>query len=221
MENSNAENQVPAVIAALRRFARPRPPVERCDLCSLGLAAEHPHLIEPPSRQIVCACDPCAILFSGQAETRYKRIPRRIQFLPDFRLTDAQWDELLIPIGMAFFFFSTPAERTLALYPSPAGSVESLLALEAWTALERANPILRSMEADTEALLVNRVRGKQEYFIAPIDKCFELVGLIRARWHGLSGGAEVWESIERFFNGLKARAIVRSEPPAAAGGLVL
>ena len=214
MENSASENQVPAVIAALRRFAKPRPPVERCDLCSLGLATEHPHLIEPNSRQIICACDACAILFSGQAETRYKRIPRRIQFLADFHLSDAEWDDLLIPIGMAFFFFSTPAKKTLALYPSPAGSVESLLTLENWAELEKANPVLREMEADTEALLVNRVRGKSEYYIAPIDKCFELVGLIRARWHGLSGGAEVWETIEQFFAELKERAVVRSEPPA-------
>ncbi len=207
MENSNAENQVPAVIAALRRFAKPRSNAERCDLCSLELAAEHSHLIEPNSRQIVCSCDACAILFSGKADTKYKRIPRQTRFLPDFQLSDMQWDDLLIPIGMAFFFHSTPAQKTLALYPSPAGSVESLLELETWHEIEQANPILQAMEADTEALLVNRVGGRKEYYLAPIDKCFELVGLIRANWHGLSGGTEVWEAIDGFFAKLRENSI--------------
>ena len=29
---------------------------------------------------------------------------------------------------------------------------------------------------------------------APIDVCFELVGLIRMHWRGFSGGEEVWRS---------------------------
>jgi hypothetical protein len=45
------------------------------------------------------------------------------------------------------------------------------------------------MEADVEALLVNRVDGAREYFLAPIDACFELVGTIRVPWRGLSGWA--------------------------------
>ena len=32
--------------ATLRQFARSRPPAERCELCSAGLAHEHPHLVE-------------------------------------------------------------------------------------------------------------------------------------------------------------------------------
>lgn len=69
------------------------------------------------------------------------------------------------------------------------------------------------MEADVEALLVNRVeysRGteKAEYFIAPIDECYRLVGVIRAGWRGLSGGTEVWRDVHRFFDGLRRRAKV-------------
>ena len=40
------------------------------------------------------------------------------------------------------------------------GATESLLGLEAWTALEEANPVLREMAPDTEALLVNRARER-------------------------------------------------------------
>ncbi len=218
MDNSNTENRIPDVIAALRRFNRPRPPLEQCDLCSAGLYAEHPHLFEPKARQILCSCDACAILFSGQADMKYKRVPRRIRYLADFHLTDAQWDNLLIPIGMAFFFYSSPAGKTLALYPSPAGSVESLLELETWDEIVEANPLLHKMETDVEALLVNRIGTQRDFYIAPIDECFKLVGIIRANWQGLSGGVEVWREITQFFIALKKRSIVVSEPPAVAGG---
>lgn len=174
-------------------------------MCSAGLGADHQHLVEPSSRQLVCACDPCAILFSGGAETKYKRVPRLVRFLPDFRLTDAQWDNLMLPIQLAFFFHSTPLGKVVALYPSPAGPTESLLTLDAWDELVRDNAVLSEMEADVEALLVNRVRAS-EYYVVPIDECYKLVGLIRAHWRGLSGGTEVWEKIGRFFVELKERA---------------
>ena len=45
----------------------------------------------------------------------------------------------------------------MALYPSPAGATESLLSLEAWQEIERENPQLTDMQADVEALLVNRI----------------------------------------------------------------
>jgi hypothetical protein len=126
--------------------------------------------------------------------------------LPEFRLAEARWDSLLIPVGMAFFFHSTPAGRVMAFYPSPAGATESLLSLETWQELVQDNPVLAEMEPDVEALLVNRVQGAQEYFIAPIDKCYELVGLIRANWRGLSGGTEVWDQIGKFYTKLKEQS---------------
>ena len=88
---------------------------------------------------------------------KYRRIPRRISRLLDFQLSDAQWNDLLIPINMAFFFHSTPSERVVAMYPSPAGAVESLLQLDSWTEMLAANPLLAKMEPDVEALLVNRI----------------------------------------------------------------
>jgi hypothetical protein len=193
--------------AALRRFVRPRAIVERCEMCSVALAPDHQHLVEPQSRQMICACQACAILFSGQSETlKYRRVPRRVRYLSTFQLTDAQWDSLLIPISMAFFFHSTPAQKTIVLYPSPAGATESLLDLESWDEIVQDNPVLKEMEKDTEALLVNRVRGASEYYIVPIDECYKLVGLIRTYWHGLSGGTEVWEEIGKFFTELKEKS---------------
>ena len=157
----------------------------------------------------------CAILFGGMG-TRYKRVPRRVLALADFRLSDGQWESLMVPISMAFFFRSTPDARVIAFYPSPAGATESLLPLETWSDIAAANPLLQEMEADVEALLVNRighVRGfaAAEYYVLPIDECYKLVGLIRAHWRGLSGGTEVWQEIGRFFEALKQRATILRE----------
>lgn len=197
--------------SALREFIRERGPVEHCELCSLDLVAEHQHLIDPENRKLLCACDACSILFSGQAGARYRRVPRRILALADFRMSDAQWEALMIPINMAFFFYSEPRQKIIALYPSPAGATESLLPLDSWEHVVAANPILKNMEPDVEALLVSRVdrmhdRSSAEYYIVPIDECYKLVGLIRSNWRGFSGGTEVWEQIGRFFATLKRRS---------------
>jgi hypothetical protein len=185
-------------------------------MCSLELASIHQHLLEPISRKLICACDACAILFGNQGQTKYKRVPRRVRFLADFRLSDSQWDGLMMPINMAFFVRNTPRARVMALYPSPAGATESLLSFDTWEDIERENPPLLAMEADVEALLVNRIghsRGfsNPEYYVVPIDECFRLVGLIRSRWQGLSGGAEVWREIGQFFGNLKDRADIVAE----------
>jgi hypothetical protein len=192
--------------ALLRDLVRQRSAAEHCEMCGAALAPAHQHLIEPASRRLLCCCDACAVLFSGRQSARYRRVPRLIQSLPDFRLTDAQWEELRLPINLAFFFRSSAAGRVVAVYPSPAGATESLLPLEAWHALEEENPLLRELEPDVEALLVNRVGPARDHYRIPIDECYKLVGLIRTNWRGLSGGAEVWEVIGRFFSSLKGRS---------------
>jgi hypothetical protein len=202
---------------SLRQFARkPERPVEKCEMCSAELRSEHSHLIELTQRRLHCACDACAMLFSGQAGTKYKRVPRDARRLANFKMTDAEWDGLLIPINLAFFLQNSMDSRVSALYPSPAGATESLLPLEAWSSILEANPVLSELQPDVEALLVNRVgqsRGSApaEYYIVPIDACYKLVGLIRIHWRGLSGGTEVWREIGNFFADLRARARVASE----------
>src|ERR687894_1453875 len=181
---------------------------ERCELCSEPIPPEHRHLLEVSTREIMCVCRPCSILFDRQAasEGKYRLIPDRHLYLEDFQMGDAQWESLRIPVDMAFFFYSAPAKRVVAFYPSPMGPTESLLKLNTWEELETQNPVLKGMERDVEALLVNRVRGAREHFLVPMDECYSLVGLIRMHWRGLSGGREVWEKIERFFKELRERS---------------
>jgi hypothetical protein len=195
-------------LTGLRGFIRERPPAERCELCSAELAPHprHEHLLESSGRQIHCSCTPCALLFPSDAEKRYRRVPRRLWFLQGFSMTDAQWESLAIPVNMAFLQTSSPSRDLKAFYPSPAGATESLLTLAGWETLVADNPLLATMEPDVEALLVNRVSGARDHFIAPIDRCYELVGLIRVSWRGLSGGQEVWERIDKFFADLRSNA---------------
>jgi hypothetical protein len=139
-------------LGVLRQFRGPRRlssrAAEHCELCSIELYSEHPHLIELASRQLVCACAACALLFDSHEAAKYKRVLDYIQFLPNFALTDAQWESLFIPINLAFFFRSSIENRTIALYPSPAGAVESTLPLDTWTAIVESNPVLTRLQSD-------------------------------------------------------------------------
>jgi hypothetical protein len=208
-----------SALSALRRFAReesekkdPAQDVseERCDLCGAFIPPDpdHRHLMEVATREISCVCRPCSILFDSKAasEGRYRVIPDRLLHLEDFEMSDARWEGLRVPVDMAFFFYNTPAGKVVAYYPSPMGPTESLLELETWEELEADNPVLKDMERDVEALLVNRARGADEHFLVPMDECYKLVGLIRTRWRGFSGGREVWDEISAFFDGLKGRS---------------
>jgi hypothetical protein len=199
-------------VSALARLAR-RPAAvedrpEHCDLCGAAIPEEHRHVLDVQTRELRCACRPCSLLFDrpAAAEGRLRLVGDRRLALPGFVLDDLMWEELRLPVDVAFFFRSSVAERVQAFYPSPLGPTESLLTLEAWSALEAANPVLRTLADDVEALLVDRARGARRQWIVPIDECYALVGLIRLHWRGLTGGGEVWQELGRFFDRLDEKA---------------
>jgi hypothetical protein len=199
------------VTRSLRRFLRepPAPPQERCELCATPVPAEHPHLVEPAERRLLCACQACGLLFS-EPGLRYRRVPDRHLVDPGFALTDAQWDELQVPVGMAFFLVNSARAAVVACYPSPAGATESELPLDAWTSGIGASALASALEPDVEALLVRRGDagrgGRAEALLVPIDACYRLVGLVRMHWKGFDGGAEAWAAIDAFFDELRERA---------------
>lgn len=205
----------PGKVAALRRFATKRTAAEHCEICGSELNCDHPHLFDIQKRLLVCACEACMKTPPSAEASVLRRVPKEVRSLPGFRITDAQWQSLMIPIDMAFFFKSSPQARVVAFYPSPAGAIESLLTLETWAEVVNDNSAISKMIPDVEALLVNRVgiaRGvTPEYYIAPIDQCYRLVGLIRAHWRGLSGGTEVWREIGSFFSALKDKSAASKE----------
>jgi hypothetical protein len=181
---------------------------EQCELCSEPIPPEHRHLVDVESRELMCVCRACSILFDRSAAGggHFRLVPDRRLRLEEFEMDDARWASLQIPVDMAFFFRNSKAGRVMAFYPSPAGPTESLLALDAWDELEQANPALLSIEPDVEALLVNRARGAREHYLVPIEDPFRLVALIRTSWRGLTGGKEVWQQIEGFFVELSSRS---------------
>lgn len=190
-------------LANLQQFVRkPRERVEVCELCATVLGPYHPHMLELEKRRVACACDACSILFSANTGQRYRRIPRDVVRLEDFVLEDQEWESLMIPINLAFFVHSTAAGRVVVQYPSPGGAMESSLDFEYWDVIAERNPVLKRLEPEVEALLVNRISEPAQYFRAPIDQCFRLVGIIRTQWRGLSGGTDVWQEIDGFFRQL-------------------
>lgn len=192
-----------AAFEALRTLTRQGQPLERCELCAAALSDRHSHLYEPHEGRLLCACTACTLLFYRRAgETKYLRVPDSARRLNNFQISDAEWSALMLPIDLAFFQNSTRAGRVVAYYPSPAGCTESLLNLDAWRDIVEKNPELEQMLSDVETLLVNRTRQRRDYYIAPIDQCYKLAGLVRTHWHGLSGGELVWQKIDEFFKSL-------------------
>jgi hypothetical protein len=203
---SEMQRDAEALMALKQRWSV-RQTVEQCEICSKPLQPEHPHLADVTARRIVCSCEACALLFEGRTTTRYQRIPRDIFKLEDFVLDDADWANLGIPIGLAFFFFSSAVGKTIAMYPSPAGATESLLSLEAWNQIVERHPRLQQLQPNVEALLVNRLHTPAESFIVPIDRCYELTGIIRKHWSGFSGGEDLWREVDAYFQRLRQQSI--------------
>lgn len=186
---------------------RERPPApERCDICNTSLPDDHRHLLHLQERRIVCSCEACWALHSGDAE--YRPAGMRTVWLPDFELDQELWARFEIPIGLAFLMRSSVSGGVVAFYPSPAGATESELSLAAWDALVSRNPVLDELELDAEALVVNRLSDPGQYAIAPIDQCYALVGLIKSRWEGISGGSALAQAVPEFFDALRRRAVV-------------
>jgi hypothetical protein len=204
--------------ASLQALLKKRPasaPGERCDYCATPLTSEHSHLVDMTSRRILCSCRPCYLVMEpqGAANGRYKPVPSRYVALDEMAVADAHWDALQIPIGLAFFFFNSAENAMVAFYPGPAGATQSLLSLESWDAIAAGTPALATLEPDVEAVILQRDKQATRSFIAPIDRAYELVGLIRTSWRGFDGGDEVRGRIDGFFADLGARSEGRVTAP--------
>jgi hypothetical protein len=192
------------VISELRGLAKPQPPAppeERCDLCGTTVPGDHRHMLNLYERQIVCTCESCWALRSGEAD--FRPVGSRTLWLEQFELPEEIWAQFRIPIGLAFFMHSSVTNCVVALYPSPAGATESELHFETWERLAALNPVLRDLEPDAEALIVNRTSDPPAFAIAPIDRCYLLVGMVKEAWEGISGGGAVERAIDEYFEELR------------------
>jgi hypothetical protein len=181
----------------------------RCEQCGELLSETHHHVIDLVARTLFCCCRACWLTAGAAHGTSRKAVPDRYVAREGFRVTEAQWDLLQVPVDVVFFMANSTAGRTIAFYPSPAGATESTIALEAWRDFERANPWVRDAAPDVEAVLVRRtgVAGQEyEAFIVPIDACYDLIGRLRVQWRGFSGGDRARLELDRFFSEVVARS---------------
>jgi hypothetical protein len=207
-------------LAALRRVTRTRPELpdgERCEMCAAPIGAEHSHVVNLDSRGLMCTCRACYLLFTDEAATlRYRAVPERYLSFGELTLDARAWDELEIPVGLAFLFHNSVQERTVAFYPGPAGATESELPLLAWQRIVDANPGLAVVRPDVEALLLRRTEaGSGSCHLVPIDACYELVGRLRQLWRGFDGGQQAHEAMDEFFATVQERSRPAAESAAS------
>ena len=207
----------PEAVAALgqlpgqraRATEAPAEAPERCELCATEVPAEHGHIADLEGASLLCACRACYLLFTQRSagRGRYRAVPDRYLRDPDRVMTPAEWDQLEIPVGLAFFLRTSRAGGELTgFYPSPAGVTECRLDLQLWQQLVADYPLLGAPEDDVEAALISRSDDGVEYFLVPIDACYELAGRMRLYWHGFDGGTEARASIAAFLADLRTRA---------------
>jgi hypothetical protein len=210
-------------LAVLRRITSTRPAQvteERCEMCAEPFRGEHQHVVNLDSRALMCTCRGCYLLFTAEnAQLKYRAVPDRYLSFPDFMLGSRQWDELEIPVALAFLFRNSVQGRTIAFYPGPAGATESELPLDAWDSVVAANPQLDVLRPDVEALLIRapeRRRATDAFtcHVVPIDACYELVGQLRQLWRGFDGGQDAHRAMDEFFE----RVSARSRPVLAGDG---
>jgi hypothetical protein len=224
LDGAVAARRRAGVVSGLRGLARPGPrsgavagpdpalgpaPAtdEACDLCGIGIPENHRHLLALSERRIVCACEACWAMRSGEGD--YRPTGNRTLWLPGLDVPDDLWASFQIPIGLAFFMESTVTACVVALYPSPGGATESELHFDSWTRMRGLNPVLEGLEPDIEGLIANRLADPPMYVIAPIDRCYALTGTVKAHWEGISGGPGVQEAVAHFFEALRAEATAR------------
>ncbi len=196
-----------AALKGLLRKAPTATPGERCDFCALPVPEHHAHLIDTVARRIMCGCRPCALTFepNGAAKGRFKLVPQRFARIDDLALDEASWDRLQIPIGLAFFFHNSSDGNFAAFYPGPAGATESQLPLDEWQTLAEGHPLLSTLRADVEAILIRRRGTLTDCYLVPIDAAYELVGTIRTSWRGFDGGDDAKRRIAAFFESIERR----------------
>jgi hypothetical protein len=176
---------------------------EACEFCAAKLSEQHRHLLDISRRTTICACDLCTFRFENPINGRFKLIPQDTSFLPDFRLTGVQWENLGLPVNVVFIYYDRLTQRPVAKYPGPNGAAEAPMTVADWQSILAGNPGLEDLKPDVEALLLDRSGETPGYFRVPIDVCFELVRLTRRNWRGFAGGDRVWLEIETFFARLR------------------
>ena len=164
----------------------------------------------------MCTCRPCYLLFT--AEGARTALPRGARPVPVLRrassLGAGQWDELEIPVGLAFFFVNSVLGRTVAFYPGPAGATESELPLGAWDRIVDGQPGARlagprRRGADRPDAGPGRARAGALPSSCRSTAATSWSALLRTVWRGFDGGQEARALLDAFFADLAAQPAAR------------
>ena len=108
------------MVSGLRGLAKPKPPApspapeagEHCDLCGTSVPGDHRHMLNLHERQIVCVCESCWALRSGDAE--FRPTGNRTLWLDDLRHS---YVDLNDPTHLAFEYIQSFADVADAKFP--------------------------------------------------------------------------------------------------------
>jgi hypothetical protein len=188
---------------------------EKCELCATEISASHGHLADLGQSSLMCACRACYLLFTREqaGKGKYRAVPDRYLSDPGHPLSQADWEALQIPVGLAFFLHSSQQDEVAGFYPSPAGATQCQLDLGSWQRLAQTHPLLTAAAPDVEAILVTNGDSGAECFLVPIDACYELAGRMRLLWRGFDGGEQARQSIADFLAEVRTRSRPLAEEP--------
>jgi hypothetical protein len=211
-------------------LSEPEPDPARCDLCAAPILPRHAHLVvtggtdgagdasqtgaapQAAGRRLRCACGPCALLFErppaagSGGESRLLRVPTDVhRWAAEKDELRVLWDQLGIPVGLAFVM-ARQSGGGAAVYPGAAGCIESPVEVERWNQLCCEVRALGALQAEVEALLVDRRGPSPRAYRVPIDECYRLAGYLRSGWRGLSGGPELSGQVNALLAELESRA---------------
>jgi hypothetical protein len=173
-----------------------------CELCAAPLTVAHDHLFDPGTRVVRCSCRACAMIIPSASSAAYRLVPnRRERVVDDVGGLVAQ---LGIPVGVAALLIHDHGRASVA-FPGPAGIVESELDGEAWARVVAALPVAATLVPEVEAIVCSTLPNGGAWRVG-IDVVFELVGALRASWHGLTGGPEAPRTLARVLAALGAPA---------------
>ena len=184
---------------------------EVCELCAEPISDEHGHLVDLQARNLMCACRGCYLLFvsEGAGGAHFRSVPDRYLAFTDFALSPEQWDNLQIPVSVAFFFLNSSLGQSGGLLPGAGRRHRVRAPARHLGRGHRGQPPTRERCSPTSRRSWSAARPEQggaECYIVPIDACYELVGHLRTLWRGFDGGKEANAKLDAFFDDVRARA---------------
>jgi len=115
-----------SAIAELRRRAHRARQDSTCGICNSTVDANHRHVVDIVARRLFCACTACWMSIDGTSHATLRSVPPRSEIV-EVDIAAEDLTALGVPVGLAFFFYSSRLEQWTVGFPSPAGATEAEL----------------------------------------------------------------------------------------------